>query len=504
MKRTKLLDLEAASRRQMLKSAVGGCAALTNTSLISTILNMSATNTVVAQNAGLGGYKAMVCLFLFGGNDGYNLLSPATGTDTTGERGDYVFARGGVNSAGNGAALALPASTATRITDTASGRQFMLHPAATEMKALYDADKLSFIGNIGSLVQPTTRGQYDANSNLPLGLFSHSDLQQHWMTSVPQSRSQVTGWAGRMADLVAASPASTMNSRISMNMSLGSVNLMQTGGSVIPYVVTDGGAQEVGWYGQTWTQAKIFTTMTDDYLTRSYSNLLEKTFAQQNSIALNAAIEYNLAANSNAVKALVDSHFPTGNTGTQLQRELRAVARSIAASGAVSGITPTIGQTRQSFFVSNHGYDMHANLINDHVDRLGEVSEALKNFQDCIDALGLTEQVVLFSASDFARTLNSNGQGSDHAWGSVSFVMGGPVKPKTVLGYPMSLRPNANGSNPLDLGRGRLIPTISVDSLACELAMWYGVPNDNNMTVLLPNIRNFAPAGTTYPLGILV
>jgi uncharacterized protein (DUF1501 family) len=506
MKRTKLLDLEAASRRQMLKTTLGGCAALTNTSLISTILNMSATNTVVAQSPGLTGYKAMVCLFLFGGNDAFNMLSPATGTDTTGERGAYVTARGGINSETNAAGLAQAANPANTITDTESGRQFMLHPSMPEMKALYDADKLAFIGNIGSLVEPTTRAEYNSRVNLPLGLFSHSDLQQHWMTSVPQSRSQVTGWTGRMADLVAASSASQMNTKISMCMALGSTNLMQTGGSVVPYVIGESGAQEVGRYdiASTSTQTKIFTQLTDDYLSRSYSNLLQKTFAQQNKTALQAAIEFNDATQTDAVKALVDSYFPlavqpNGSTGFQLQRDLRSVARAIAASGGVSGVTPVIGQSRQSFFVGHGSYDMHDDLISGHVTKLSEVSQALKQFQDCMDALNLTEKVVLFSASDFSRTLNSNGKGSDHAWGGVSFVMGGPVTPKKVLDYPTSLA----ATNPIDLGRGRFIPSVSVDQLACELAMWYGVANDNNMEILLPNIRNFAPAGTTYPLGIL-
>jgi uncharacterized protein (DUF1501 family) len=505
MKRTKLLDLEAATRRQMLASTLGGCAALTNTSLISTILNMSATNTVVAQTPNLNGYKAMVCLFLFGGNDSFNMLSPATGTDTSGERGAYVTARGGVNSPTNSAGLAQAANPANTITDTASGRQFLLHSSMPEFKMLYEADKLAFIGNIGSLVEPTTRAQYNSRVNLPLGLFSHSDLQQHWMTSVPQSRSQVTGWTGRMADLVAASSASTMNQRVSMCMALGSTNLMQTGGSVVPYVIGENGAQTVARYDTNSSaniQAKIFTQLTDDYLSRSYSDLLQKTFAQQNKVALQAAIEFNLATQSTAVKALVDSFFPIapGTNGFQLQRDLRSVARTIAASGGVAGVTPVIGQTRQSFFVGHGSYDMHDDLIDGHIVKLSEVSVALKQFQDCMDGLQLTDKVVTFSASDFSRTLNSNGKGSDHAWGGVSFLMGGPVSPKKVLGYPTSLA----ASNPIDLGRGRFIPSVSVDELACELAMWYGVPNDNNMQILLPNIRKFAAAGTTYPLGILI
>jgi len=482
MKRTTRLRVSKIQRREMLKAA-GGCAALTNTSLLSTLFSLSATNAAVAQTAGLTGYKAMVCLFLFGGNDSYNLLTPLT----SGEREDYLSARGGVYQPGNGA-LGLPTTGLHSITDPTSGRTFGIHPSMPEMKTLYDQGKVGFLANVGSLVEPTTKAQYQSQSNLPLGLFSHADLQRHWMTSVPQTRSQVTGWAGRMADMVTG--ATNSNPNISMNMSLNNVNMLQTGGSVVPYVITDSGAQEVGWYGPTWTQAKIFTTLTDDVLARTYGNLVERTFANANRNALDAAIEFNQA--TSAVTS-VDSHFPDDNNASALQKQLRMVAKSIGAQA-------TLGQNRQIFFVSHGGYDNHDELINNQSDNLGTVSQALKSFQDAIDSLGMTNNVVTFTASDFARTLNSNGQGSDHAWGGNQIVMGGDVVGGNVHGaYPTSLAPG----NDLDVGRGRLIPTTSVDEMAAELAMWYGVANDNNMEMILPNVRNFLNAGTTYPLGFM-
>jgi uncharacterized protein (DUF1501 family) len=476
------------TRRQLLQ-ATGGCAALTNTSLLSTIFNLSATNCAVAQSNNLGGYKAMVCLFLFGGNDSFNMLTPLTGS----ERNDYVAARSGVYGVDNGA-LGLPADGLHSITDSVSGRTFGIHPAMPEMKTLYDQGKLTFLCNIGSLIQPTTMSDYQSQSTLPLGLFSHADLQQHWMTSVPQTRSQITGWAGRMADMVTG--ATNANENISMNISLNTVNLLQTGGSVVPYVITDSGAQEVGWYGPTWTQAKIFTTLTDDVLSRSYSNLLEKTFAQQNRNALDAAIEFNAAVSQ---QNAVDSYFP-GNPSS-LQRQLRMVAKTIGAHGA-------LGQSRQIFFISHHGWDNHDELINNQNTNLGTVSQALKSFQDAIDGLGMSDQVVTFTASDFARTLSSNGRGSDHAWGGIQIVMGGGVAGGRLHGhYPYSLRtpaaPTSMGAFNLDTGRGRLIPTTSVDQMAAELAMWYGVANDNNMEQILPNVRNFHPAGSSLPIGFL-
>jgi len=466
-------------RRDLLKMA-GGCAALTNTSLLSTLFNLSATNAAVAASD-LSGYKALVCVFLYGGNDSYNMLTPLTAD----ERQDYLEARGGIYEPGNGA-LGLPETGLHSLLDSATGRQFGLHPAMADLKPLYDSGDLTFLCNVGSLVEPTTMAEYQSKSNLPLGLFSHADLQRHWMTSVPQTRSQVTGWAGRMADLITDDVNS--NASISMNIALNRVNMLQTGGSVFPYIVTSSGASEVNWYGNTWTQAKIYTELTDDVLSRSYGNLVEKTFAKGNRNALDAAIEFNTATNA----VSLNTNFRTDNNS--LSGQLEMVAKAI-------GARTQIGQSRQIFFVSIGGWDNHDELINNQQTNLGRVAEALKDFYDATVELGVHNDVVTFTASDFARTLNSNGRGSDHAWGGNQIIMGGSVSGGRMHGeYPMSLAPG----NDLDLGRGRLLPTKSVDEMACELAMWYGVANDNNMEVILPNIRNFPSAdGSAYPIGFL-
>ena len=493
------------SRRNALKLA-GGCAALTNTSLLSTMFNLSATNAVIAQSGDLTDYKALVCVFLFGGNDSYNMLSPLTGATAANgddvnaqtERGGYLRGRGGIYAPGNGN-LGLAYNDLHQITDSSSNRRFGIHPNAPEMKDLYDGGKLTFVTNIGSLVGPTDRAAYNSGANLPLGLFSHADLQRHWMTSVPQTRSQVTGWAGRMADLVVG--ATNANESISMNMSINDVNMLQTGGTVIPYIIGDRGAREVNLYnpGNTnWVDQQVFTELTDDVLSRSYGNLLERTFAQQNRNALDAAIEFNTGVD--AAEANIGSFFPAldnnGNpTGTTMQKKLRMVAKSIAAN-------ETFGQKRQIFFIGMGGYDNHDELIDNQMYRMTELSQALKNLQDTIDHLGLSDNVLTFTASDFARTLNSNGRGSDHAWGGNAIVMGGPVSGGKLYGqYPSDLSP---GGTDLDLGRGRLLPTTGVDEMAAEIAMWYGIDNDSNLETVLPNIRNFPSANTgSNPVGFL-
>lgn len=468
------------TRRDLLK-LTGGCAALTNTSLLSTLFNLSATNAAVAAND-LSGYKALVCVFLYGGNDSFNMLTPLTPD----ERNDYLAARGGVYSPGNGA-LGLPEADLHSITDTSSGRIFGMHPGFADLHPIFQNGNLTFLCNIGSLVEPTTMADYQARSNLPLGLFSHADLQRHWMTSVPQTRSQVTGWAGRMADLITDSV--NTNPSISMNIALNSVNMMQTGGSVVPYIVTTSGASEVNWYGKTWTQAKIYTQLTDDVLSRTYGNLVEKTFANANRNALDSAIAFNEAANA----VTLNTNFRT--TDNNLSAQLEMVAKTIGARA-------TLGQTRQIFFVNIGGWDNHDELIGNQQTNLTRVGEALADFYAATEELGVANDVVTFTASDFARTLNSNGRGSDHAWGGNQVIMGGAVNGNKVHGqYPDSLAPG----NELDLGRGRLLPTTSVDEMWCELAMWYGLENDNQMENILPNIRNFVPQGqAAYPIGFLV
>ena len=233
-----------------------------------------------------------------------------------------------------------------------------------------------------------------------------------------------------------------------------------------------------------------------------YLNLVEQTFASMNKNSIEAAVAFNQTVNIE--NNPVDDHFPKpqnerepGDNSplpTRLQENMRIVARAINAQA-------TLGQDRQTFFISDGGYDNHDELINNQSVNMRDVSQTLKNFQDAMDAIGMTDNVLLFTASDFARTLNSNGRGSDHAWGGNQIVMGGAVQGGRLHGtYPMSLAPG----NDLDLGRGRLLPTTSVDELACELAMWYGLANDNKMEDILPNIRGFHDLNDeNYPIGFL-
>ena len=469
------------TRRNFLKLSAGGCAAMTSLPLLSTLLNLELTRSAAAATPNLTGYKAMVCVFLFGGYDAYNVLVPYEQQ----EYDDYASIRG---AAGVPGGLAIARDTLLPIPESISnpgGRQFGIHPGMPEFQQLYSDGKLAFVANAGSLVEPTDLAGYQSGQNLPAGLFSHNDSQRAWQTCIPQSRQQLTGWGGRMADVL--TDPSVGNSSISMNIALNSINTFQSGDTIIPYVISQsGGAQVLQGYGGSGALDRIMTRTTDEMLAQTYKDLISQTHAQYRRGAIDAATTFNEAIEGVELNTV----FPPSFLGSQLNM----IARIIAARDV-------LGFTRQIFFAFMGGWDHHANLLGQQANMLPQVSTAVKAFCDATEELGIAGDVTTFSASDFGRTLATNGNGSDHAWGNNQFVVGNGVDGGNVFGeYPTSL---ALG-NPLDTGRGRLIPTTSVSEYAAELAMWFGIPNDGTLETVLPNIRNFYAANApTAPVGFM-
>lgn len=466
--------LPSLSRRQFMKFS-GGCAGLLSTSLLSSIVNLKMSNAALAAAGDTSGYKALVCIFLLGGNDSWNMLVP----NETGEYNDYARIRQG---------LALGRSSLLPITDMQTGRRFGIHPRMPEIRNLYTRSNspLAFVANVGSLIEPINKQGFASGRNLPVSLFSHSDEQRHWQTSLPQSAGQVTGWTGRMADIL--TDTVNDNPAVSMNIALNSLNVLQTGSRVLPYVVGVDGAIPSNYYNGSGVANSILTKISDRLLTDSYANEFEGAYAQAHRDAIDLSIEYDRATRGVTLRTT----FP----GTDLGTQLRQVARAIAARGA-------LGHRRQTFFVSMGGWDHHDELLNAQASMLPQLSQAMAAFYQATVELGVDQDVVTFTASDFGRTLSSNGNGSDHAWGGNQIVMGGSVIGGRLYGhYPETLRAGSD----LDVGRGRLIPTTSVDEYNAELALWFGVRNDRELEEILPNIRNFDfPRGiATGPLGALI
>ena len=514
----------ALNRRDFIRRS-GGCAALSSISVLSTLLNLRLTASAVAAGPSEG-YKALVCMFFFGGNDSRNLLAPYNpGPLGVGEHAGYVDIRQGLHyETANG--VALPRADDLSPTDPNwgmslkpispkptspnAGRDFGVHGYfnairnegtaenplppidGTEdyMRDLYNAGNLSFVCNVGSLVNPDTNKSNWRNFR-PVGLFSHSDEQRNWMTAMPETQSQNIGFLGRTADML--TDTVNQSSKIAMNIAMDNFNTMMIGENTLPYIITDSGSHEFIFdrYPRTTPPTHrdtIITNLTDGLLTDQFANLLELTHATSRRDAIDAALEYNDA--TLGVQLLTDNAGGFGPWPTHgLGRDMRQVARSIVGRTALQ-------QERQIFFISRGGFDNHSNLIGNHSNSFPQVGETVYRFWKEMEAQGLQDCVTLFTASDFERTYGPNSnKGTDHAWGSNQFVVGGSqIKGGDIVGIqPDSTNPAdfRNGQYSTD-SRGRIIPSHSVDEYMAELIKWFGDFTDNDLEAILPNIANFA------------
>jgi uncharacterized protein (DUF1501 family) len=425
-----------------------------------------------------------VCLFLNGGNDSYNMLVPRQQSAYN----EYEQVRGGVGGTG----LAIPRSDLHQITsslqNTSAGAgysDFGIHPDLPYLKTLYDQGDLAFVSNVGSLIEPTSLVQYnDGSKPKPEGLFSHPDHQIHWQTLVPQVRgSAPKGWGGRMAEVMSHA---NQQSNIAMNISLSGANVLQSGTTTVPYMTDPGGVVELKNYGQDPT----LQLAVDDILGQHYQSIYSKTLAHANRNSIDASVAFKSALDS--LSTPFDPSVISGET--QTYKRLSMVSKIMEARTALS-------MNRQIFFVERGGWDHHNELLEPQSNLFIELNEAIEIFWTAIQSMGLQNNVVLYTASDFGRTLTSNGSGSDHAWGGNHFIISGSANGGEIYGEYPDLALNNSST---DLGRGRILPTTSVDSYMAELAYWYGVPNSEISTVI-PNINNFSSSfvSPNSPLGIL-
>lgn len=480
------------NRRKFLGAC---CAAVGATGMLSTLAQLRLMGAVASPDNGptpprAGAlppdFKALVCLFLAGGNDANNLIVPY---DTT------SFAAYSSNS-GRGA-LALPRSQLLAIKPaTSDGREWGLHPSlnadvaganSNGLKSLFDAGKVALLGNVGTLVVPTSKAQYTARSvPLPPQLFSHNDQQVEWQSSIPDKPFS-TGWGGRLADLT---NAFNTNPAISMAISLNGQNSFQVGKNVVQFAVNASGAVALNSAsGATATGtnvASIRTRAQNDLFALGNANLFETAFSgvTTNAISDSAMLSRILSGNPP-----FSTTFSTSNLGQQL----RTIARLIAAA-------PDLGLKRQIFFARVGGWDLHDQQVaagntatGAHANLIADVSRNLAAFYNATVELGCAEQVTTFTASDFGRTYNTNGDGSDHGWGSHHLIVGGAVKGGDIYGRMPTLTING----PDDTGRGRWIPTTSVDEYSATLASWFGV-SASNLPVVLPNIGRFPRANLGF------
>lgn len=453
-------------RRRFLQHT---CAAgLGSTALFSTLAQLAAT----AQAASpADDYRALVCLMLFGGNDSFNMIVP---TDESSYR-DYAQIR-------SNQALAREALLPIQPMNTA-GRPFGLHPGMPEVKALFDGGQLAVVANVGTLVEPvSSRQDLGRGAREPLGLFSHSDQQNQWQTSVPDQRLGL-GWGGRIADLLGAL---NTDPSISMNISMAGTNVFQTGRTSVEYSIDPevGIPQGIDPVDDDPFWQRLQGITIDSLMAQEYQHLLRRTLGQATTRALDGQERFAAALSAQAEPQTEFSDNP-------VSQSFRSIARIIGARQA-------LGARRQIFFVGFGGWDHHDELLNNHARMLPVVSRALGEFQASLGELGMSDQVTTFTASEFARTLTSNGNGTDHGWGGNQLVVGGAVDGGRIVGQ----FPDLYADNPLDVGRGRLIPTLSVDALFAELALWFGVPA-SDLDRVLPNIARFYdPTSASAPIEL--
>ncbi|HMP74467.1 MAG TPA: DUF1501 domain-containing protein, partial [Kiritimatiellia bacterium] len=415
-------------------------------------------------------------LFLYGGNDANNTLVPRDLSSYL----DYQRDRG---------ILALPREDLLPLNHPSDdGREFGLHPAMAPLLPLFEQQRMAILCNVGTLIAPITKAEYQAGgAAIPPHLFSHNDQQVQWQTSVPDSPKMV-GWGGRMADLLQSLNA---GSNISMNISIAGSNFFQVGDEVIQYHVTPDGTIGLTQHDATWSPVREGYQAMSNMLGRSYGHLFEQEYANtvNRAVANDTLIKTALANVPDHLDTFANSTLPSGALN-HVARQLRMILRLIEAR-------QTLGMRRQIFFAALGGFDTHDEQLDDHNALLGMLSHAIADFYHGTQTLGIADNVTLFTASDFNRTYNSNGKGSDHAWGGHHIVVGGDVNGGQLYGQV----PILAIQGPQDTGtRGSWIPTISTDEMSATLARWFGI-SETNLPLVLPNIHRFPHPNLGFMAG---
>jgi uncharacterized protein (DUF1501 family) len=447
----------ANARRVFLRNA----AALTSLGLAARFDLVNLVASAHAQSAPPD-YKALVCVFMFGGNDGNNTVIPL---DNAG-----YGAYSAVRTAASG--IQLPQSSLLAVQPANTAVPYGLHPALAELKTLFNERRLAILANVGTLTQPTTRASYNAGTR-PQSLYSHADQQAQWQSAISDAPS-ATGWGGRMADQVAPMNAS---SGFPVITSLDGAVLYANGGTAAALSIPVSGAFALQGFGSGAIPAARLAAV-NSLLAQGSSN----TFVDAARATGRQALAFSATVNPilSGASATVDPLFSSLNSS--IASQLHQVAKMIAARG-------TTGARRQVFFVQLGSFDTHGDQLNRQQALFAQLSPALKAFYDATAALGVSREVTTFTLSDFGRTfLPASGGGTDHAWGSHHFILGDAVGGGMMYGA----YPHLAVGGPDDAeNEGRWIPTTSVEQYGATLAQWFGVPAQS-LGAVFPNLAAFA------------
>jgi uncharacterized protein (DUF1501 family) len=490
------------TRRAFIRQS--SCAALGITGLVNTLAHLTLTRAALAQSLPGDDYKALVILFLYGGNDSNNMLIPRMGHPAY---ADYKANRGvlGILDSNDPAYVTgNPASIAL----AADGAGYGVHPSMQAVADLFNDGQLAFVTNVGTLAFPMTRNEYMGGKvTLPRQLFSHSDQQIEWQSSVADKPFQ-SGWGGRVADLLMQQGMA--GDKVSLSITVSGINSLQVGSNVVQYSVGSGGAVSLQGFGTNYTGARnadgSYNTSPagrrlkafDEITAYTHEHLLEDGY---NEVVRRARSSEAIVGNAflAAAQSGVDLDAIFSGATTSLGTQLKTIAKLIAGRSAMDN-------RRQIFFCSVGGYDTHSGQMAAQANLMRELANSLKAFSNAVTALGVNDRVMTLSHSDFTRTftpndVNSATAGSDHGWGGHHIVMGGPVNGGKIYGHFPSLKVGMDqdaGTN-----RGRWIPTTSVDQYAAVGARWLGV-EDSALSAIFPNLHRFDdPFGASANLGFV-
>jgi uncharacterized protein (DUF1501 family) len=470
------------NRRQFLRTASFASMAGISASPFLVGLNSLAA---MAQSTGTSDYKALVCVFLAGGNDGHGTVI-ATDPDSFAA---FTQARSGAPGLAYPLGNLLPIAPKT----SQNGRTFALNPYLTGIQNLFSAGRAAIVANTGTLVAPATKAQVQANSvPLPASLFSHFDQTAAWQAIASNGGSaEHVGWGGSVADLI---ESMNMNSNSMFTcISTAGIALFLAGQSSFQLNVTSAGPIPIYGTAQPLFGQTAGTDALQSILTADETNL----FAKEYEVVINRSMQAQatlasamLPAGTGGVPNPPQYLDPITNklTNNNLATSLQTVARII-------GGRASLGVQRQIFYVTLGSFDTHDGQAAQHARLLTQLGQAFEYFDGLMVSAGVGSQVTTFTASDFGRTLTCNSDGTDHGWGSHHFVVGGAVAGGDMYGQYPVIGPNQAN----DVGAGRLIPTTSVDQYAGTLARWFGL-SDGQVRQVLPNFGNF---GSSPYLGFL-
>jgi uncharacterized protein (DUF1501 family) len=450
------MSTHSLSRRKLLTLATAGAAAGAMFDLNS--LTAAAADALLSNahaQVSADDYRCLVCIFMFGGNDANNMLIPI---DPSGYA-SYAAKRG---------PLQLPQASLLPIpTAVTAGVPYALHPSMVGLQKLFQTGRAAAVANVGPLALPTTKAQYnDRSVLLPPNLFSHSDQQAQWQSSISDGGAARTGWAGRLGDLM----QSQNSNRGATLISLAGNNLWENGTTLSSYKVSPSGNFGFDFYKPS-SRSDPMSISVGEILNAQRTHMFEKEWVR--------TIERSLENQRVLAQAISSQQFASAFPNSGLGNQLKMAARLIASRGA-------LGVRRQTLFCSIGGFDTHGDdQLARQQQNLGEISAAVAAFYDATAQLGVADKVTTFTASDFGRNLASNGRGSDHGWGSHHFVVGGAVKSGLY-----GIFPNLTVGGPDDVGQGVWIPTTSVDQYAASMARWFGVA-PTEITTIFPNASKF-------------